>query len=116
MQHAPPATVDRVPGAPHPWATAGRNPDRARRQSLLLSVLAWITLLWPPLPFLFGGWAIARAADAGPTGRPAAGHVLGAVAIVLSAVSLALLMYLLPALFRLLLTHDASFDFWRWWQ
>ena len=116
MHHPPPATAVRVSGRPHPWATSGRDPDRARRQSLLLSVLAWITLLWPPLPFLFGGWAIARAADAGATGRPAAGHVLGAVAIALSAASLALAMYLFPALLRVALTYDASFDFWRWWQ
>jgi hypothetical protein len=112
----PRLATDRVPGAPHPFAGQGIDPERAKRQSLQLSILALVTLLWPPLPFFFGAWAISRAGDVGTTRRPVPGQVLGIVALVLAAVTWLIVAYLSPAFIRIMLTHDASFNVWLWWQ
>ncbi|MCY1159334.1 MAG: hypothetical protein MOP51_2359 [Citricoccus sp.] len=128
MQQHPPDTVghvptaphpsvpaDRVPGDPHPLARQGRDPARAKQQSLVYSVLAFVTLLVPPLPFLFGAWAVARASDAGKTGRPALGQVLGVIALVLSAAMWLTMAYMIPALIRFALTLE-EFNPWLWWR
>lgn len=105
----------RVSGAPHPLARQGRDPARAKRQSLLYSVLALVMFPVPPLPFLFGAWAIARASDAGQTGRPARGQVLGVIALVLSTATLATAVYMFPAFIRFAFTLE-EFNPWLWWM
>jgi hypothetical protein len=112
----PQLTAERVPGTPHPLALQGRDPERAKRQSLLFSVLALVTLPVPPLPFVFGAWAIDRAGHVGTTKRPVLGHVLGIVALVLAAMTWLIVAYLIPAFIRFMFTLDASFNVWLWWQ
>jgi hypothetical protein len=111
----PNVPAGRAPGTPHPLARQGRDPARAKRQSLLYSVLALVTLPAPPLPFLFAAWAIARASDAGKTGRPALGQVLGVIALVLSTAALATAVYLFPAFIRFFFTVE-EFNPWLWWM
>lgn len=115
MQQHPPVADVRVPGAPHPLAPRGRDPARAKRQSLLLSILALVTVIAPPLPFIFGAWAIVRASDAGTTGRPALGQVLGIIALILSATALLMVVYALPAFAWSIVTLE-EVDPWSWWM
>ncbi|MDI3331541.1 MAG: hypothetical protein QJR09_12545 [Micrococcus sp.] len=107
--------TDRVPGAPHPLALQGRDPARARRESLMFSVLALITLAVPPLPFVFGALAVVRAGDAGRTSRPALGQALGIVALVLSAAVVVMAIYAFPALVESVLLQE-TVDPWLWWK